>query len=201
MLQLLDVLSKSNQQEPQSNLSMAIRSLSGKMIVRTARYPVEIERGYFVPLNLLSPANLQLNYINQLRQTIAAYDPAHVVFGEALQNSLDAIVEAGPGHHTIKVTLDIDQRTVIVEDDGIGFPNVPTLLFLGGTKKTGKKLLGLIGVGIKVVLFRSSLFRIRSQMPEAGDSFRFEVADGYRFEDEPPPEILIPDRFPEDPDL
>ena len=106
--------------------------------------------------NLLNPQNLQDNYRHQLRETIDAYNPTQIVLGEVLQNAIDAIVEANDGvPHQININLDLDQSAVTITDNGGGFPNDPELLFLGGgTKRCGnRKLFGLVGVGIKVVLF------------------------------------------------
>lgn len=148
---------------------------------------------------LLQPPQLHAHYVHQLRQTINAYDHTQVVVGEAIQNALDAIVQAGGGPRRVEVELDLDRKTVRVFDDGIGFPNDPDLLFLGGsTKKSGaKKLFGLVGVGIKVVLFSSRWFRLRARNSEG--HFRYEVRDACEFDREPPPELPVPEHFDPDP--
>jgi hypothetical protein len=150
-------------------------------------------------LNLLSPNQLQQHYIHQLRQTIDAYDGPHIVLGEALQNALDAVIEAGGGSHTISVHLDFDKRLVSVRDDGVGFPNDPTLLFLGGSGKPGKAgLYGLVGVGMKVILFSSEFFRIRARTVQGAHAI--EVREAYRFTEATPPPLVVPETFPADPD-
>jgi anti-sigma regulatory factor (Ser/Thr protein kinase) len=151
-------------------------------------------------LDLLNPSNLSEHYQHQLRQTISAYSPTQIVLGEALQNAIDAIVEADDGvAHKISINLDLDQRTVTVTDTGIGFPNDPSLLYLGGgTKRSGsRKLFGLVGVGIKVVLFSSKEFRIRARSDQG--AFRYEISDAYQFEKDPPPNLQAPSQFPDDP--
>ncbi len=90
-------------------------------------------------LNLLSPADLSGLYAHQLRQTINAYDPPHVVFGEGLQNALDSVRESGGENRRIDLILDLPNRRVTVRDNGIGFPNDPKLLFLGGTERNLRK--------------------------------------------------------------
>ena len=57
-------------------------------------------------LDLLNPSDLREHYCHQLKQTISAYNPTQIVLGEALQNAIDAIVEAdGAAHETIVRTV------------------------------------------------------------------------------------------------
>ena len=150
-------------------------------------------------LDLLNPSDLSEHYRHQLRQTINAYNSTQIVLGEALQNAIDAIVEADDGiSHEINIDLDLDQKSVTVTDNGIGFPNDPSLLFLGGgTKRSGsRKLFGLVGVGIKVVLFSSKEFRLRSNSDQG--VFHYEISDAYQFENDPPPNLQAPSQFPDD---
>ena len=151
-------------------------------------------------LDLLNPANLHENYRHQLRQTISAYNPTAIVLGEALQNAIDAIVEADDGaSHEINIDLDLDRRAITVTDSGVGFRNDPNLLFLGGgTKRLGsRRLFGLVGVGMKVILFSSKEFRLRANSDEG--AFRYEISDAYRFENDPPPNLKVPRQFLDDP--
>src|SRR5580698_5402650 len=98
--------------------------------------------------DLISPTNLSDLYVHQVRQTIDAYDPQHIVLGETLQNALDAVTQAGGTDHQIDLTIDFAARSVTVADDGIGFPNRPELLFLGGTSKPNSGFYGMIGAGL-----------------------------------------------------
>ncbi|GII84182.1 hypothetical protein Ssi03_21720 [Sphaerisporangium siamense] len=150
--------------------------------------------------NLLNPESLTENYVRQLRQTIDAYLPQYIFIGEVLQNSLDAVRETQHGKHNIDITIDLDKSEVCIQDDAMGFPNEPSLLFLGGGKKDGKKLAGQVGVGLKVVLFSSEYFSIRSRTVTGG--FRFEIDDAYRFdsEDTVRPNFTVPKQFEPDPD-
>lgn len=150
-------------------------------------------------VSLLDPANLYDHYRHQLRQTISAYSPAMIVLGEALQNAIDAIVETDDvSAHEVRIDFNLDQRSVTVSDTGVGFRNDPTLLFLGGgTKRRGDtRLFGLVGVGLKVVLFSSMEFCLRANSNDG--VFRYEIIDAYRFENDPPPILQVPHRFPDD---
>ena len=150
-------------------------------------------------LDLLNPTNLQGHYVHQLRQTIHAYGPTQIMLGEALQNAIDAVVQSGGGHGRVEVALDFDRRRVIVRDNGVGFPNDPGLLFLGGSQKQegeNKKLFGLVGVGIKVILFRSNAFSLRARQGLV--AHRFDLTDAYRFDREPPPPLMVPEHFEAD---
>ena len=150
--------------------------------------------------DLLNPATeFRENYLHQLKQTIVAYNPTQIVLGEALQNAIDAIVEADGISHEIIIDLDLDNKSVKVTDTGIGFPNDPKLLFLGGgTKRDGNpRLFGFVGVGIKVVLFSSKKFSIRAHSHD--ESFHYEISDAYQFDKEPPPNLPAPDQFCKDP--
>jgi hypothetical protein len=85
-----------------------------------------------------------------------------------------------------------------VRDDGIGFPNDTSLLFLGGSRKRGggKKLFGLVGVGIKVVLFMSEYFMIRSRT--ADGAYRLRINNAYRFSDGMESKVEVPASLPPD---
>jgi hypothetical protein len=148
--------------------------------------------------DLLSPSHLSGLYAHQIRQTINAYDPPHVIFGEGLQNALDAVAEAGDNGHQIALTIDFRERRITIRDDGVGFPNDPTLLFLGGTQKPGKGLYGMIGAGLKVVLFCSDTFSLRARA--GAGHFRVELVDAYRFSEQNPPHLSVADTFDPDPD-
>ena len=152
-------------------------------------------------IDLLNPSPmLQGHYIHQLRTTIQAYSATQIVVGEVLQNAIDAVVVAGGTQSSIDISLDFDRQTVTIRDNGTGFPNDPQLLFLGGTRKknlANKKIFGLVGVGLKVVLFSSENFRIRARYQD-GTSFRYEIDGAYRFEQDPPPSLMVPSAFAPD---
>jgi DNA topoisomerase VI subunit B len=88
-----------------------------------------------------------------------------IVLGEALQNAIDAVCEQTKFKKgKISVEIDFDSETVKVTDNGGGFPKNISLLYLGGGTKSEKKLKGKVGVGIKVSMFSSEYFCIRSNL-------------------------------------
>lgn len=149
--------------------------------------------------DLVNPSDFGELYRHQLKQTISAYNPTQIVLGEALQNAIDAIVEADGTSHEITINFDLDNRSVKVIDTGIGFPNDPKLLFLGGgTKRHGDiRLFGFVGVGIKVVLFSSQKFSIRGYSNDG--AFCYEISDAYQFDKDPSPNLRVPKKFTTDP--
>ncbi|MDQ0908749.1 hypothetical protein QFZ22_004734 [Streptomyces canus] len=149
--------------------------------------------------DLLNPESLSDNYVRQLRQTIDAYLPQHVFIGEVLQNALDAVRESAGGKHKIDICVDLGKLEVSIKDDAQGFPNDPRLLFLGGGRKDGKKLAGQVGVGLKVVLFSSSYFSIRSNTTDG--SFSFSISNACDFDSpiDSRPNFSMPKIFDPDP--
>ncbi|MFF4361566.1 ATP-binding protein [Streptomyces sp. NPDC001604] len=132
-------------------------------------------------MDLLTPNGLDLreNYVHQLQQTINAYSPTHRFIGEALQNALDAVRDAGGGRHEISINFDFESHEVRIRDDGPGFPNDPRLLFLGGGRKIGRGFAGLVGVGLKVLLFSTEHFQLRAKSDSG--SLKFAIQDAHLF--------------------
>jgi hypothetical protein len=95
--------------------------------------------------------------------------------------------------------MDFNERRVTVRDTGRGFPDRPALLFLGGGEKEGRGLAGMVGVGLKVVLFSSSEFRLQAR--NADRRLRVDLSNAHEFARVPGPTIEIPDseHLPEDP--
>lgn len=136
--------------------------------------------------------------MHQLRQTLNAYLPSYIYVGEALQNALDATRDAGGGGR-IDVELDLPAQRVSVHDQGVGFPNEPRLLYLGGGNKHGKGYGGLIGVGLKVILFSSADFELRARSDDA--TLRCHLIDADLFDATPKPTLEVPQLgFPSDTD-
>jgi hypothetical protein len=147
-------------------------------------------------VDLLNPADFfRANYVHQLRQTIAAYSASMITLGEALQNAIDAVCQQPrPQVGMISVKVDFDEETVIVRDNGVGFPPDLPLLYLGGSLKKGQKTKGQIGVGIKVTMFSSEYFCVRSNTEE--QAWKVEINDAYKFENLQ--SLPVPDPLPKD---
>jgi hypothetical protein len=154
-------------------------------------------------IDLLRPASAIDNYRNQIKHTIDAYSIPHVVIGEALQNALDAVAVATTEHDLkegfISIQIDFDENSVTVSDNGIGFPNKSELLILGGSgkQKSSKTVSGMVGVGIKVVLYCAEYFSIKSKTTT--DSWIVELNGANQFKEDPKLTLSIPVPFQTDP--
>lgn len=153
-------------------------------------------------IDLLRPASAIDNYRNQIRHTIDAYSVPHVVVGEALQNALDAIAVATTDHGLkageISIDINFDTNTVSVSDNGVGFPNKSELLILGGSGKqrSSKTVAGMVGVGIKVVLYCAEHFAIKAKSKT--EAWAVELSGAHRFKDDPKLTLNIPVPFAPD---
>ena len=105
----------------------------------------------------------------QIRKIVEIYDLEWIVVHELVQNAIDAI-QANPKvtEGLVDLVLDIDSDEVMVKDNGTGFTCDPKLLCPGGTG-TEKRLSsrspakGYQGVGLKAVMYSTTLFEIQSQ--------------------------------------
>lgn len=133
--------------------------------------------------NLLNPEEAQRQYRNNIGRSIEAYSPTHLVVAEAMQNALDAITQL-PNRipeGELNVSIDFNSGEVEVEDNGVGFPEKPELLVIGGTTKN-KGAMGRVGVGSKVVLFSSEKFELHSN--DGRKSFQIVLNEAHRFMEE-----------------
>jgi hypothetical protein len=148
-------------------------------------------------IDLLNPyEQYRSNYAHQIRHTIDAYSISMIVVGEALQNAIDAVCDDNPTNDQGIINMDInfDNNTISVTDNGKGFPPDISLLYLGGTGKINKNLKGKIGVGIKVSMFSSVYFSIKSHSSQR--KWEIVIEDADKFENVP--SLEIPEHLPED---
>lgn len=153
-------------------------------------------------IDLLRPSSALDNYRNQIKHTIDAYSVPHIAIGEALQNALDAIAVATTDHNlkagSINVEINFDTNTVTISDNGIGFPNNVDLLILGGSGKprSSKTVSGMVGVGIKVVLYCAEHFSIKSRTKTG--AWALELNNAHKFKDDLDLQLEIPVPFNND---
>ena len=105
----------------------------------------------------------------QLKKIVEIYDLEWIVVHELVQNAIDAI-QANPQvtEGQVDLVLDIDSDAVTVTDNGTGFTCDPKLLCPGGSGAEKNLSLrspakGYQGVGLKAVMYSTTLFEIESQ--------------------------------------
>lgn len=121
----------------------------------------------------------------QLRKIVEIYDPEWIIVHELVQNAIDAIqTNLSVPEGVIDLVLDIDNDEVTVTDNGTGFTADAKLLCPGGTG-TEKRLSsrsptkGYQGVGLKAVMYSTTLFEIESQTENQHWTFLAENLAGY----------------------
>lgn len=102
--------------------------------------------------SVLSDPNISLN--RQIRSIVSSYNSSWDPLTELVQNAVDAINQRagseGAGFKgTILITIDADDRTVTIEDNGIGIQpnNRNTMILPGGSLKTQGNTYGHKGLG------------------------------------------------------
>ncbi len=105
----------------------------------------------------------------QLKKIVEIYDLEWIVVHELVQNAIDAI-QANPNvtEGQVDLILDIDSDEVKVKDNGTGFKYDLELLCPGGTGiekslSSRSPAKGYQGVGLKAVMYSTTLFEIESQ--------------------------------------
>jgi hypothetical protein len=107
----------------------------------------------------------------ELSNICDSYSHPWDILAELLQNSVDSIRSFNKTYgsrkdHQINIALDGRDRSIIVDDTGIGFDpvKVPILLAPHGTDKKGNdySIIGEKGVGLKYVIFSSEYFRLET---------------------------------------
>lgn len=123
-----------------------------------------------------------------IKNAVETYPLEWRVIFETIQNSIDAIdkkddIEEGE----IDIIFNLDENSVTVKDNGIGFPLKKDLFFLnGGTKTNDNKTKGKIGVGLKVTIFSSNHFYVRSVYKETDGKNKLwtaEIDDAFKYKD------------------
>jgi DNA topoisomerase VI subunit B len=105
-----------------------------------------------------------------LKKIVEIYDLEWRVVHELVQNAIDAIqANSAVSHGQVDLVLDIDRDEVTVTDNGTGFTNDPQLLCPNGTgaeKRFSSRspAKGYQGVGLKAVMYSTTLFEIESEL-------------------------------------
>jgi len=144
-----------------------------------------------IPIETLMTAD---NIRKLAARTVETYPTEWKVVHEALQNAKDAIRRANRAG-TVQIELDVVNQTVLVKDDGIGFPYNTDLLGFGGTDKdsdTDWCLNGRQGVGLKAVILSTSTFSLSASSDGKCWQARIDDADKYLEGDNPEFEICEP---------
>ena len=107
--------------------------------------------------------------VKQVRKSIRDIDDSYNndwdIIAELVQNSVDAIRKAKQENGEIEVTVDSQNKTIIVKDNGIGIApdQLPILLAPFATdKEDDESAIGEKGVGLTFVLFSCNDFHIKS---------------------------------------
>jgi len=112
--------------------------------------------------SIVKDLSLPLTLKRSIEKTVETYPNEWIVIHEALQNAIDAIQRSGKSDGYIKVSMDLDSETVIVEDNGEGFPFDINLFGFGASNKdpSDYRISGEIGVGIKTVIASTKHFEL-----------------------------------------
>jgi len=119
--------------------------------------------------------------IEKSKQT---YHNEWILFQESLSNSLDTIYKSKRKDGEIEIILNLNEDSVIITDNGKGFPHNPELLLYGGSDKDPTdeeswKYGGSQGVGLKVVYFNTEDFHLTSVIDN--QQWTAHIKDGYKY--------------------
>ena len=120
-----------------------------------------------------------------LRKIVETYDLEWRIVHELVQNAIDAI-QANPkvSEGQVDLVLDIDNDEVKIMDNGTGFTNDTKLLCPNGTGaekhlSSRSPAKGYQGVGLKAVMYSTTLFEIESQTDKEHWTFLAENLADY----------------------
>jgi len=151
-----------------------------------------------VPIETLINAD---NIRKLATRTVETYPTEWKVVHEALQNAKDAVRKASR-EGTVQIELDVVNQSVVVKDDGIGFPYKMDLLGFGGTDKDADSdwcLNGRQGVGLKAVILSTSVFQLEASDGGSRWKVRIDGADRYLEGENPEFDVSEPEPCTEPP--
>lgn len=127
-------------------------------------------------------------YKQAINSAIDTYPLEWIVILETLQNSIDAINKNNSiKEGQVDIIFDINEDSVTIIDNGMGFPLKENLFFLhGGTKINDKTTKGKIGVGLKVTIFSSKSFYVSSTFKNGDGKHKLwncKIENGFQYKD------------------
>lgn len=124
--------------------------------------------------------------VSHTRQSILDIDDSYNnewdILAELLQNSVDAIRERGIKDGKISIKVDCQNKSIGVNDNGIGIEpeEILDLLALFGTNKKGKEdSIGEKGVGLKFALFSCNDFMLKTATKSGATEVK--IVDAYNW--------------------
>lgn len=129
---------------------------------------------------------------SNIERIIKSYRHPWDIYGELIQNSVDAIFQAKEILHAnsprwkgkIKITVNSKKRSIEIEDNGIGIPpdKIGQVIVFGRSlKRPGQQSkYGFMGFGLTFVAFQSSYLKIESSYIESGKNKGKKSQRSYR---------------------
>lgn len=143
----------------------------------------------FDPLEEQAASNADTAVKIRLENIISSYKNSVDVLAEPIQNAMDAIVRAdddgrydGEDDPSLTVTIDTDEDTIAVEDNGRGFPldELKDYIAPEGTNKrslfTSGKVRGHKGVGLTFLAYGFNYFEVEAKA--GGEPYRLTLKEG-----------------------
>lgn len=126
-------------------------------------------------------AGSESNTIRAVESALETYQIPWKVIHETLQNSLDSIYKTNQ-EGNITIEFNLSNQSVMIKDNGAGFPHGEEgkrLLGLHGTDKNNDhRFGGSLGYGLKAVICSTNYFKLTSYIN--GKKWGFEIKNGHR---------------------
>ena len=133
-------------------------------------------------LNDLNSASSQKIVVRRIQRIIEKYAEVWRVLHEPVQNSIDAIQQREDiTEGNVSIEINLGTGSVIVSDNGKGFPQSWDLLLPDGTDKTEQSdTMGYQGVGLKSVIYTSHRFSLISNTGD-GNIWGAEIKNAKKY--------------------
>jgi molecular chaperone HtpG len=124
----------------------------------------------------------------QVRQSILDIDDSYNndwdLLAELLQNSVDAIRKTATNEGAIQITVDCQNRAIMVKDNGVGIDadKLPTLVSMFGTdKREDETSIGEKGVGLKFAIFSCNDFYLKTGNEKGSSYAKVQDANAWKY--------------------